>query len=81
MLRHPTPIADELESLSISLAARTADGSLAAGELQRIAERLNALARRAAPLERFHAELVAEAAEEELRQCSAVAIACDSALR
>lgn len=74
MPRHPTPITEELKGLSVSLTARSATGdSLDGAELQLAAEQLAALAERTAPLERFHAELVAEAAEEELRQSNIAA--------
>ncbi len=69
MLRHPTPITDKLESLAASLVASiTAGHPFDTAALLRLAEHLVTLARRAAPIERFHAELVAQAAEEELRQ-------------
>ena len=71
MPRHPTPITEELNRLSATFAARaTANAVLGTAELLHAAEQLGALARQSAPLERFHAELVAEAAEEELRQAS-----------
>lgn len=65
-MRHPTPITDELVTISTSLAGQQAPVDVA--ELKHTAEHLKVLAGRTAPLERFHAELVAEAAEEELRQ-------------
>lgn len=69
MARHPTPIADQLTAMGESLTARLAeDRAVGAAELECIAGRLLALAGQAAPLERFHAEMIAEAAEEELRQ-------------
>ena len=77
MPRHPTPITEELDRLGASLAAlAAAECFIGVPELRDVAEQLAALARRTVPLERFHAELVAEAAEEELRQASG---ACDFA--
>ena len=72
MPSHPTPISKELEWLSAWLAARAAaSGTVGVADLRQVAEQLDALARRTAPLERFYAELVAEAAEEELKQSHA----------
>ena len=72
MPSHPTPVTEELEGLRVRLAARAAaNGTMGTAELRQVAAQLDALARRTAPLERFHAELVAEAAEEELRQSNA----------
>ena len=63
-----TPIARELERLAAMLAADAKTGRVyAATDLSRAATHLRFLANRTAPIERFHAELVAEAAAEELR--------------
>lgn len=71
MTCHSTPIADQLHTLGASLTVRVhEDRALSASELERFAARLVLLAQQTAPLERFHAELVAEAAAEELRQFS-----------
>ena len=69
MPRLPTPIANEVERLATAISAQARTGLPYSGlELQRVADQLRQLARRTAPVERFHAELIAEAAAEELRQ-------------
>lgn len=69
MALRPTPIADELLSIGASFEARAkADQPLAGAELLQSAEQLHALASAAGPVERFYAELVAEAEEQELVQ-------------
>jgi hypothetical protein len=61
-----TPIADELEALAASLGdCARRNVPLGRAGMRGLAERLHALSRGAAPLERFHAAVTAEAAEQE----------------
>ena len=65
----PTPITREVECLAAAIESHARIGRCYDGaDLQRVADHLFRLARRTAPVERFHAEMVAEATAEELRQ-------------
>ena len=64
-----TPITTELEAISASLEDRARhDRPLGAAELHRAASLLQALSGKVARIERFHADMVAEAQEDDLRR-------------
>ena len=72
MSRRPTCVTEQLRAIASTLShAAQAGRPLDGPALQRLADALRELTQQVARLERFHAELTSEAAEEELRQCVA----------